>query len=58
MSFHHERKFGCHASSARWSRLSLDRSTLFGIFVSLTTVDIVLLPQVRFQLNSGRSGLP
>src|SRR5687768_4862244 len=42
ISFHQERKFGCQASSARWSRLSLERSTLFGIFVSLTTVDIAL----------------
>src|SRR5688500_17145465 len=40
MSPHHFKKFGCHASSARWRRLSLERSTLFGIFVSLTTLDM------------------
>src|SRR6478672_5860896 len=46
MSPHHFRKFGCHASSARWRRLSLARSTLFGIFVSLTTVDMLIRPRL------------
>src|SRR3979411_1770313 len=32
MSFHHWMYFGCQCSSARCSRLLLERSTLFGIF--------------------------
>src|SRR6516162_6468093 len=32
MSFHHWMYFGCQCSSARWSRLLLERLTLFGIF--------------------------
>src|SRR4026209_1486597 len=32
MSFHHWMYFGCQSSSARWSRLLLERPTLLGIF--------------------------
>src|SRR5690242_9496877 len=37
-SFHHSRKRGCHDSSARSRRRSADRSTLFGIRASTSTV--------------------
>src|SRR5450432_2830102 len=40
ISFHQLMKFGCHASSARWSFLSPARLTLFGMRSSVTTDDI------------------
>src|SRR5512143_3544758 len=55
ISFHQSMNFGCHASSARCRRRSPDRLTLFGIFSSVTTLDI---DQVLFQLKVGRSGRP
>ena len=36
-SFHHSMNFGCHDSRARCSRRSPARSTLFGIFASMST---------------------
>src|SRR5438445_5707502 len=36
--------FGCHSSRARWSRLSLERATLFGILAERSTLDMRLRP--------------
>src|SRR5512132_83182 len=40
ISPHHFRYSGCHCSSARSSRLSWDRSTLFGILEVRSTLDM------------------
>src|SRR3981189_910651 len=54
MSFHHWMYFGCQCSSARCSRLLLERLTLFGIF----SAEIMLIPSLHHVLFQSNSGLP
>src|SRR5690242_76795 len=54
ISRHHSRKPGCHCSSARCSRLSDARSTLFGIFSSSATVLMRLVLSRPAPIDLGR----
>src|SRR4051812_14017259 len=58
MSRHHCKYFGCQYSSARWSRLLPERSTLFG----MRSAEIILVPTPNQHKghggHKGNIGLP